>query len=133
MSGVFQNIDAPPPHRPASVSSPRLWCGGRTHLLGGGSKVRKTPDTALYSIHVSTLCMQAYERMLDNKMRRLIVKDRTTNIMIFQGESCRVVFYCVCSSKREVQRRSFLCVSSIFFECILSLIIFSQQIGAARK
>jgi hypothetical protein len=29
MSGVFQNIDPPPPH------PPRLWCGGRTHSLGG--------------------------------------------------------------------------------------------------
>ncbi len=33
---------------------------GRTHSLGveglGGSIVRKTPDSALYSIYVSTLC-----------------------------------------------------------------------------
>ncbi len=36
MPGVFQNIDPHPPHRPASVCSPRLWCGGgRTHSLGG--------------------------------------------------------------------------------------------------
>jgi hypothetical protein len=59
MSGVFRNIDPPTPHRPASVSSPRLWCGGRTHSLGGegvgGSIVRKTTDTALYSIYV-VLC-----------------------------------------------------------------------------
>ncbi len=37
-------------------------CGGRTHSLGeegvGGSIVRKTPDTAFYSIYVSTLCRQ---------------------------------------------------------------------------
>jgi hypothetical protein len=49
MSGVFQNIDPPPPH-----------CGGRTHSLGGerggGSIFWKTPDTALYSTYVSTLC-----------------------------------------------------------------------------
>jgi hypothetical protein len=43
MSGVFQNIDPPPPSPP-----------GRTHLLGGegvggGSIFWKTPDTALYS------------------------------------------------------------------------------------
>jgi hypothetical protein len=34
MSGVFRNIDPPPPHRTASVYL-RLWCGGRTHSLGG--------------------------------------------------------------------------------------------------
>ncbi len=38
----------------------RLWCGVRTHSLkggrgGGGSIVRKTPDTSLYSTYVSTL------------------------------------------------------------------------------
>jgi hypothetical protein len=57
MSGIFLNIDPPPPHRPASVY-PRLWCGERTYILhsrlggngGGGSIVWKTPDTALYSI-----------------------------------------------------------------------------------
>jgi len=56
MSGVIQNI-APPP--------PRLWCWGRTHLLGGkgvggGSIFWKTLDTALYSTYVSTLCAQCY-------------------------------------------------------------------------
>jgi hypothetical protein len=37
MSGVFQNpkILTPPPHRPASVSFPRPWCGVRPHSLGG--------------------------------------------------------------------------------------------------
>jgi hypothetical protein len=58
MSGVFRNTDPPTPHRPASVNPPPLvqeedtlagWRGG------GGSIVRKTPDTALYSIYVSTL------------------------------------------------------------------------------
>jgi hypothetical protein len=63
MSGVFQNIDPPPPppHRLASV----YWCvppplvRGEETLAGwrggGGSIVWKTPDTALYSIHVRTL------------------------------------------------------------------------------
>jgi hypothetical protein len=35
MAGVFQNIASPPPHRQASVYTPRLWCGGKTHSLGG--------------------------------------------------------------------------------------------------
>ncbi len=28
MSGVFRNLDPHPPHRPASVCPPRLWCRG---------------------------------------------------------------------------------------------------------
>ncbi len=54
-------ILTPPPlptHRPDSVY-PRLWCGGRTHTLGGegggGSIFWKTSDTALYSTYTSTL------------------------------------------------------------------------------
>jgi hypothetical protein len=37
MSLVFQNIDPPPPSPPGEcvVCTPRLWCGGRTHSLGG--------------------------------------------------------------------------------------------------
>jgi hypothetical protein len=52
MSGVFRNIDPPPPHRPASY--PRLWCGGEDTFVGWrrgrGSIVRKTTDAALYSM-----------------------------------------------------------------------------------
>jgi hypothetical protein len=59
MSGVFRNIGPLPPHRGECVP-PRLWCGGEDILAGwrggGGSIVRKTPDTVLYSIYVSTLC-----------------------------------------------------------------------------
>ncbi len=37
MSGVFRNIDPPPPHRPASgrVCTPRPFVRGKTHSLGG--------------------------------------------------------------------------------------------------
>ncbi len=35
MSGVFQNIDLPPPSPPGECVPFRLWCGGRTHSLGG--------------------------------------------------------------------------------------------------
>ncbi len=60
MSGVFQNIDPPPPTPPGERVPPRLWSGGRTHSLGGeeggGSIFWKTPDTGLYSTYdVSTL------------------------------------------------------------------------------
>ncbi len=51
MSGVFRNIDPPPPHRLGSVYPPAFGAGV------GGSIVRKTPDTALYSIYVSTVCL----------------------------------------------------------------------------
>jgi hypothetical protein len=53
MSGVFRNIDTPPPHRPVRGEDTLAgWRGG------GGLMVRKTPDTALYSIYFSTLCRQ---------------------------------------------------------------------------
>jgi hypothetical protein len=64
MSGVFQNIDPPPPHRPASVYPPALVRGEDTLVGwrgGGGPIVRKTPDTALYSTYVSTLCLPLKE------------------------------------------------------------------------
>jgi hypothetical protein len=59
MSGVFQTIDPPPPHRPASVYPPSLVRGEDPLAWGkggGGSIVWKTPDSALYSAYVSTLC-----------------------------------------------------------------------------
>jgi hypothetical protein len=46
MSGVFRNIDPPPPHRPASAYPPTLgagedtlagWRGGVRHVTGTGS------------------------------------------------------------------------------------------------
>jgi hypothetical protein len=66
MSGVFQNIDLPPPLSPPGECVvhcvPRLWCGGRTHSQGGegagGSIFWKTPGTDLYSTYVSTLWHQ---------------------------------------------------------------------------
>ncbi len=48
----------PTPHRPANVYPPPLVRGEDTLAEwrgGGGSIVRKTPDSALYSIYVSTL------------------------------------------------------------------------------
>ncbi len=50
MAGVF-----PPPS--GECVPPALWCGGRTHSLGGegvgGSVFWKTPGTALYPTYVS--------------------------------------------------------------------------------
>ncbi len=56
MSGVFRNVD-PPSHRPASAFGAG---GGHTRWVerGWGSKVWKTPDTALHSVYVSALFTQ---------------------------------------------------------------------------
>jgi hypothetical protein len=67
MSGVFQNIDPSPPHRPASVyPPPPFLVQGEDTLargrVGGGSIVRKTPDTA--PLYMWVLCgpeKQVYE------------------------------------------------------------------------
>ncbi len=56
MSDVFQNIDPPIPSPPASVyppppPTPRLWCGGRTHSLGGeGWGVNSSEDAKHCSV-----------------------------------------------------------------------------------
>ncbi len=57
MSGVFRNIDPPPPYPRRVCTPPPLvrGSGGRTHSLSG-----KTPDTDLYSIYVSTLLCASY-------------------------------------------------------------------------
>ncbi len=57
MSGVFQNIDLPLPHFPATVYPPAFGTGGgHTRWVERGWGVfYKTPDTALYSSYVSTL------------------------------------------------------------------------------
>ncbi len=55
LSGVFQNIDPPPPHRPASVSPPPLMRGEDTLAgwRGGGVSIFwKMPDTALSVLYI---------------------------------------------------------------------------------
>jgi hypothetical protein len=50
MSGVFQNIDPPPPHRPACV-----YGAGEEHSLGGegvGGQSFGRRQTQLYSLHI---------------------------------------------------------------------------------
>jgi hypothetical protein len=57
MSGVFQNIDPPPPHRPASVYPPPLvWGGGHTRWVerGWGGQYFGTPR------HCSALYIRKY-------------------------------------------------------------------------
>jgi hypothetical protein len=55
MSGVWRNIDPPTPSPPGEcVYPPSLWCGGRTHSLGGegveGSIVRSSEDARHCSV-----------------------------------------------------------------------------------
>jgi hypothetical protein len=92
MSGFCRNIDPTPPHRPVSVYPPpplAFGAGGDT-LAGwrgdGGSIVRKTPDTALYStcIYVSTLWLglrQAIAMMTEEDIPRNIVYYELNNIL----------------------------------------------------
>jgi hypothetical protein len=58
MSGVFQSINPPPPHRPASVYPPPLVRGEDTldgRRGGWGVNILEDADTDLYSTYVSTL------------------------------------------------------------------------------
>jgi hypothetical protein len=63
MSGVFQNIDPPPP---GECVPPALGAGGgytrwvERGVGAGGSIFWKTPDTALYYTYVSTMCLCQY-------------------------------------------------------------------------
>ncbi len=74
-----------PPHRPASVYPPPLWCGGRDTLArgrrGGGSIFRKTPYTAQYSIYVSTLCslLCAHHSLVRRSTNTLPLQKERTN------------------------------------------------------
>jgi hypothetical protein len=59
MSGVFRNIDPHPLTARRVCTPPPLERGGghtRWVQRGWGSIIGKTPDTALYSPYVSTLC-----------------------------------------------------------------------------
>jgi hypothetical protein len=76
--------------------TPRLWCGGRTHLPGGeggvGSIFWKTSDTALYSTYVSTLMVQisqkdSYLRNHTHWGRPLYANDE--DFVVFSMSVCR--------------------------------------------
>jgi hypothetical protein len=57
MSGVLENIDPPPPHRPASVYPPPLWCGGgHTRWVERGWGVNSLEDAR----HCSVLYIRKY-------------------------------------------------------------------------
>jgi hypothetical protein len=64
MSGVFRNIDPHPLTAWGVCTPPPPLVRGEDTLAGwrwvGGLIVRKTPDTALYSIYVSTLWISLF-------------------------------------------------------------------------
>ncbi len=69
MSGVFRNIDPPPPSPPGECVPPRLWCGGGEDTLAGwrggwGSIVRKTPDTMLCTLYNICKCFKCCKCLL---------------------------------------------------------------------
>jgi hypothetical protein len=74
MSGVFQNINSPPPSLPGECVPPTPLVQGEDTLAGrrwgGGSIVWKTSDTALNSIYASTLWMSALKGKYDLPCRR---------------------------------------------------------------
>ncbi len=55
MSGVFQNVDPPPLTAFGAGGGHNRWVE-----RGGGSIFWKTPDAALYSTYVSTLCQARF-------------------------------------------------------------------------
>jgi hypothetical protein len=67
MSGVFQNIDPPPPYRPASVYPPPPSFGaggGHTRWVERGAGGQYLEDarysSVLYSSYVSTLWLEVF-------------------------------------------------------------------------
>jgi hypothetical protein len=77
MSGVFQNIDPPNPSPPGECVPPRLWCGGRTHSLGGegvGGQYFGRRQTQLCTLHMKVLCEYSRRNgthlMMDSELRK---------------------------------------------------------------
>jgi hypothetical protein len=69
MSGVYRNIDPPPPHRPASVYPPDFGAGGgHTRWVVRGSKVWKTPDT-LYCTCICKYFVVERIRLIENNSK----------------------------------------------------------------
>jgi hypothetical protein len=63
MSVVFQNIDPPPPHRPASVYPPAFGAGGghtRWVERGVGVQYFERRQTQLCTLHMQVFCGTMY-------------------------------------------------------------------------
>jgi hypothetical protein len=68
-------ILTPHPLTARQVCTPPLWCGGRTHSLGGGggggSIVRKTLDTACSVLYICKNFVVQGDGVWDGKVRKL--------------------------------------------------------------
>jgi hypothetical protein len=69
MSGIFRNIDPPPPHRPASVYPlPRLWYGGEDTLAGWGGGGGSEDARHCSELYISKYFVQISFRKFDANM-----------------------------------------------------------------
>jgi hypothetical protein len=79
MSGVFQNIDAPPSHRPASVYPPAFGAGGgHTRWVERGRGVKSSEDARHCSVlYICKYFMHASLReMLENETHLQALRQR---------------------------------------------------------
>jgi hypothetical protein len=75
MSVVFRNIDPRTPLTARRVYTPRLWCGGRTHSLGGeGWGVNSSEDARHCS--VLYICKYFVAKVLEKELIGDQVEDR---------------------------------------------------------
>ncbi len=116
VSGVFQNIDPPPPPyiQPASVSSPRTKGGGvptRRAVRGWGSIFWKTPDIGLASYSIiplrSSCSHGSIKKRGDARANRFRCSLIWMLLSLLRKHACR----CNLSSESKVVKRGFSCLA----------------------
>jgi hypothetical protein len=82
MSGVFQNIDPTPPHRPASVYPPAFGAGG-----GWGANIMEDAR------HCSVLYIRKYFEIVQHSPLHWVARGWGVNIME-DARHCSVLYIC---------------------------------------